>query len=56
MALTEQEQEKLSKILREIEEMRQDLSAFEHLTLIRRVRQQLAQTTGDIKQLISKVR
>jgi hypothetical protein len=52
MALTEQEQKTLSKILHDIEEVKQDLSAFEHLTMVRRVRQQLAQTTSDISQLM----
>ena len=52
MALSEQEQKTLSRILRDIEETTQDLSAFEHLTLIRRVRQRLAQTTSDISQLM----
>jgi hypothetical protein len=52
MALTEQEQKTLSKILRDIEDVTQDLSAFEHLTMIRRVREQLAQTAGDVSQLM----
>ena len=52
MALTEQEQKTLSKILRDIEDATQDLSAFEHLTMIRRVRRQLAQTAGDVSQLM----
>jgi hypothetical protein len=52
MALTQQEQKTLSKILQDIEDVTQDLSAFEHLTMIRRVRQQLAQTAGDVSQLM----
>jgi hypothetical protein len=56
MALTEQEQKRLSKVLRDLEGMKQDLSAFQHLTLIRRVRQQLTQTSSDISQLLGKER
>jgi hypothetical protein len=52
MALTQQEQKTLSKILQDIEGVTQDLSAFEHLTMIRRVRQQLTQTAGDVSQLM----
>jgi hypothetical protein len=52
MALTQQEQKTLSKILQDMEDVTQDLSAFEHLTIIRRVRQQFAQTAGDVSQLM----
>ncbi len=51
MPLTEQEQKKLSQVLRNIDDVAQDLSAFEHLTLIRRVRQELKQATRDLRQL-----
>jgi hypothetical protein len=56
MALTEAEQKKLSTILRDIEKVNQDLSAFQHLTLIQDVRQQLTQSASELKQLMDKGR